>query len=209
MYIQDRFGSYRSIEWTKTDWNCTRYSIITCFAQTSDSLARLTQTLARMPDVVHMRERNIKMFENQHPNSAQLDSTLGMHKKCPKNFAYDVGNVAERDKKRGPPTYVQNVMYSCALQHASQIFMIRYNNFRLQDVTFSRMHTDMESFAKWFLNESNGNGPSQSLLNEVETDQPRQEPDEIMDINPDSESKFGESNGQETLEWLGKFSNAT
>ncbi|GFU68244.1 hypothetical protein TNCV_39541 [Trichonephila clavipes] len=23
MYIQDRFGSYRSIEWTKTDWNCT------------------------------------------------------------------------------------------------------------------------------------------------------------------------------------------
>ncbi|GFT44610.1 DUF1758 domain-containing protein [Trichonephila clavipes] len=24
MYIQDRFGSYRSIEWTKTDWNCTR-----------------------------------------------------------------------------------------------------------------------------------------------------------------------------------------
>ncbi|GFV43669.1 uncharacterized protein TNCV_879951 [Trichonephila clavipes] len=24
MYIQDRFGSYRSIELTKTDWNCTR-----------------------------------------------------------------------------------------------------------------------------------------------------------------------------------------
>ncbi|GFW84906.1 uncharacterized protein TNCV_681941 [Trichonephila clavipes] len=23
MYIQDRFDSYRSIEWTKTDWNCT------------------------------------------------------------------------------------------------------------------------------------------------------------------------------------------
>ncbi|GFS66521.1 uncharacterized protein TNCV_3857311 [Trichonephila clavipes] len=61
MYIQDRFGSYRSIEWTKTDWNCTRYSIITCFAQTSDSLARLTQTLARMPDVMDMRERNIKV----------------------------------------------------------------------------------------------------------------------------------------------------
>ncbi|GFU04215.1 hypothetical protein TNCV_863431 [Trichonephila clavipes] len=60
MYIQDRFGSYRSIEWTKTDWNCTRYSIITCLAQTSDSLARLTQTLARMPDVMDMRERNIK-----------------------------------------------------------------------------------------------------------------------------------------------------
>ncbi|GFW47903.1 uncharacterized protein TNCV_2400901 [Trichonephila clavipes] len=59
MYIQDRFGSYRSIEWTKTDWNCTRYSIITCFAQTSDSLARLTQTLARMPDMMDMRERNI------------------------------------------------------------------------------------------------------------------------------------------------------
>ncbi|GFX01918.1 hypothetical protein TNCV_371071 [Trichonephila clavipes] len=59
MYIQDRFGSYSSIEWTKTDWNCTRYSIITCFAQTSDSLARLTQTLARMPDVMDMRERNI------------------------------------------------------------------------------------------------------------------------------------------------------
>ncbi|GFX24852.1 transposon Tf2-9 polyprotein [Trichonephila clavipes] len=66
MYIQDRFGSYRSIEWTKTDWNCTRYSIITCLAQTSDSLARLTQTLARMPDVMDMRERNIKseLFKN-------------------------------------------------------------------------------------------------------------------------------------------------
>ncbi|GFU70051.1 transposable element Tcb2 transposase [Trichonephila clavipes] len=25
MYIQDKFGSYRSIEWTKTDWNCTRH----------------------------------------------------------------------------------------------------------------------------------------------------------------------------------------
>ncbi|GFV15311.1 transposon Tf2-6 polyprotein [Trichonephila clavipes] len=62
MYIQDRFGSYRSIEWTKTDWNCTRYSIITCFAQTSDSLARLTQTLARMPDVMDMRERNINRY---------------------------------------------------------------------------------------------------------------------------------------------------
>ncbi|GFX64756.1 hypothetical protein TNCV_4682311 [Trichonephila clavipes] len=60
MYLQDRFGRYRSIESTKTDWNCTRYSIITCFAQTSDSLARLTQTLARMPDVMDMRERNIK-----------------------------------------------------------------------------------------------------------------------------------------------------
>ncbi|GFY05514.1 hypothetical protein TNCV_218961 [Trichonephila clavipes] len=37
-----------------------RYRIITCFAQTSDSLARLTQTLARMPDVMDMRERNMK-----------------------------------------------------------------------------------------------------------------------------------------------------
>ncbi|GFX53907.1 uncharacterized protein TNCV_1598531 [Trichonephila clavipes] len=60
MYIQDRFGSCRSIESTKTDWNCTRYSIITCLTQTSDSLARLTQTLARMPDVMDMRDRNIK-----------------------------------------------------------------------------------------------------------------------------------------------------
>ncbi|GFT28026.1 hypothetical protein TNCV_644211 [Trichonephila clavipes] len=44
MYIQARFGSYRSIESTKTDWNCTRKSIFTCFAQTSDRLPRLTQT---------------------------------------------------------------------------------------------------------------------------------------------------------------------
>ncbi|GFW85172.1 RNase H domain-containing protein [Trichonephila clavipes] len=44
MYIQARFGSYRSIEVTKTDWNCTRKSIFTCFAQTSDRLPRLTQT---------------------------------------------------------------------------------------------------------------------------------------------------------------------
>ncbi|GFT42145.1 hypothetical protein TNCV_1669281 [Trichonephila clavipes] len=70
MYIQDSFGSHRSIESTKTDWNCMRYSIITCFAQTSDSLARLTQTsdslarltqtLARMPDVMDKIERNKK-----------------------------------------------------------------------------------------------------------------------------------------------------
>ncbi|GFX50843.1 hypothetical protein TNCV_2731971 [Trichonephila clavipes] len=28
MYIQDRFGSYRNIEWTKTDWNCTSYQCL-------------------------------------------------------------------------------------------------------------------------------------------------------------------------------------
>ncbi|GFV90204.1 integrase catalytic domain-containing protein [Trichonephila clavipes] len=75
MYIQDRFGSYRSIEWTKTDWNCTRYSISTCFAQTSDSLARLTQTLARMPDVMDMRERNI----NQRNNHSLTDPHSWYH----------------------------------------------------------------------------------------------------------------------------------
>ncbi|GFV57935.1 hypothetical protein TNCV_3687721 [Trichonephila clavipes] len=58
MHIQDIFGSYRRIESIKTDWNCTMHSIITCFAQTSDTLARLTQTLARMPDAMDMIERN-------------------------------------------------------------------------------------------------------------------------------------------------------
>ncbi|GFW65220.1 uncharacterized protein TNCV_394861 [Trichonephila clavipes] len=61
MHIQDRIGSYRCIESTKTDWNCTRHNIITCFEQTSDSFARLTQTLARMPDVKDTIERNIKL----------------------------------------------------------------------------------------------------------------------------------------------------
>ncbi|GFT55845.1 transposable element Tcb2 transposase [Trichonephila clavipes] len=62
MCIQDRLGSYRSIESIKTDWNCMRYSIITCFAQTSNSLARPTQMLAKMPDVMDMIERNIKIW---------------------------------------------------------------------------------------------------------------------------------------------------
>ncbi|GFW25917.1 integrase catalytic domain-containing protein [Trichonephila clavipes] len=59
MYIQARFGSYRSIESTKTDWNCTRKSIFTCFAQTSDRLPRLTQTYPIMSDVMDMIESDI------------------------------------------------------------------------------------------------------------------------------------------------------
>ncbi|GFW57965.1 hypothetical protein TNCV_1419121 [Trichonephila clavipes] len=38
------------------------------------------------------------------------------------------------------------------------------------------------------------------LLDEVETDQGRKEPDEIMDINQDSESKFEKSNEHGTIE---------
>ncbi|GFV56974.1 uncharacterized protein TNCV_1678551 [Trichonephila clavipes] len=49
----------RSIESTKTDWNCTRKSIFTCFAQTSDRLPRLTQTYPIMPDVMDMIESDI------------------------------------------------------------------------------------------------------------------------------------------------------
>ncbi|GFS55697.1 hypothetical protein TNCV_131991 [Trichonephila clavipes] len=58
-YIQARFGIYRSIESTKTDWNYTRKSIFTCFAQTSDRLPRLTQTYPLMPDEMDMIESNI------------------------------------------------------------------------------------------------------------------------------------------------------
>ncbi|GFV17948.1 hypothetical protein TNCV_1799491 [Trichonephila clavipes] len=48
-----------------------------------------------------------------------------------------------------------------------------------------------------------------SLLDEVETDQARLEPDEIMDINLDSESNFEINEEHETFELKGKFSNAT
>ncbi|GFT17311.1 hypothetical protein TNCV_4806191 [Trichonephila clavipes] len=44
---------------------------------------------------------------------------------------------------------------------------------------------------------------SRSRLYEVETNQPRLEPDEIMDINPDSESKFGKSDEHYTFELKG------
>ncbi|GFU84161.1 hypothetical protein TNCV_4504601 [Trichonephila clavipes] len=43
----------------KIDWNCTRKSIFTCFAQTSDRLPRLTQTYPIMPDVMDMIESDI------------------------------------------------------------------------------------------------------------------------------------------------------
>ncbi|GFU68011.1 hypothetical protein TNCV_2823541 [Trichonephila clavipes] len=43
----------------KTDWNCTRKSIFTCFAQMSDRLPRLTQTYPIMPDVMDMIESDI------------------------------------------------------------------------------------------------------------------------------------------------------
>ncbi|GFX82710.1 piggyBac transposable element-derived protein 4 [Trichonephila clavipes] len=41
----------------------------------------------------------------------------------PKMVSDDVANVAERNKKRGPATCVQNGMSPCALQHASHLFM--------------------------------------------------------------------------------------
>ncbi|GFW48792.1 hypothetical protein TNCV_4243721 [Trichonephila clavipes] len=47
-----------------------------------------------------------------------------------------------------------------------------------------------------------------SLLDEVETDQAR-EPDEIIHINHDNESKFDKSDEHKTFELKGKFSNAT
>ncbi|GFV98400.1 hypothetical protein TNCV_623591 [Trichonephila clavipes] len=52
-------NSTRSIESTKTDWNCTSKSIFTCFAQTFDRLPRLTQTYPIMPDGMDMIESNI------------------------------------------------------------------------------------------------------------------------------------------------------
>ncbi|GFW13207.1 hypothetical protein TNCV_4121081 [Trichonephila clavipes] len=53
-----------------------------------------------------------------------------------------------------------------------------------------------------------------SLLDEVETsereiDQAREEPGEIMDINPYSESKSEKSDEHEMFESKGRFSNAT
>ncbi|GFU37723.1 structural maintenance of chromosomes protein 2-2 [Trichonephila clavipes] len=48
-----------------------------------------------------------------------------------------------------------------------------------------------------------------SLLNEVQTHQTRIERDEVMDINPDIESKFEKSEEREMFEWNGKFPYAT
>ncbi|GFT88870.1 hypothetical protein TNCV_906811 [Trichonephila clavipes] len=48
----------------------------------------------------------------------------------------------------------------------------------------------------------------QSVLDEVETDQAREELDEIRDINHYSESEFQKSDEHETFELKGKFSNA-
>ncbi|GFT73563.1 hypothetical protein TNCV_4021641 [Trichonephila clavipes] len=53
------------------------------------------------------------------------------------------------------------------------------------------------------------NGHLPSLLDEVETDQVWEEPDEIMHINLDRQSKFEESDEHETFEFKGKFSNVT
>ncbi|GFT62308.1 hypothetical protein TNCV_4717081 [Trichonephila clavipes] len=53
------------------------------------------------------------------------------------------------------------------------------------------------------------NGHLQCLLDEVETDQAREELDEIMDIYYDSESKFQKNDENKTFELKGKLSNAT
>ncbi|GFU82609.1 hypothetical protein TNCV_2306531 [Trichonephila clavipes] len=47
------------------------------------------------------------------------------------------------------------------------------------------------------------------LQAEVETDQAREEPDEIMDIDHDSESKFEKRDEHEAFQLKGKFSNLT
>ncbi|GFX33629.1 integrase catalytic domain-containing protein [Trichonephila clavipes] len=113
MYIKDRFGSYRSIEWTKIDWNCTRYSIITCFAQTSDSLARLTQTLARMPDVMDMRERNIK---GSHKSSSELDGIVESTDTIVKlKTKIENSSTFESD-----PDFVKTLIQNCIDERVSQ-----------------------------------------------------------------------------------------
>ncbi|GFX30136.1 hypothetical protein TNCV_2618461 [Trichonephila clavipes] len=53
------------------------------------------------------------------------------------------------------------------------------------------------------------NGHLRYLLDEVETDQAKEELDEIMDINHGSESKFEKRDERETFELKGKFSNTT
>ncbi|GFX22641.1 hypothetical protein TNCV_2993761 [Trichonephila clavipes] len=55
------------------------------------------------------------------------------------------------------------------------------------------------------LNKSNGY--FQYRLDEFETDQAKEEMDEIMDVNHDSERKFGERDEFESFEWKGNFSN--
>ncbi|GFV89463.1 transposon Tf2-6 polyprotein [Trichonephila clavipes] len=63
MYIQDRFGSYRSIEWTKTDWNCTRGEIcgINVFLQLLDtSYVRATRELKKKVGSFHIFSKTYK-----------------------------------------------------------------------------------------------------------------------------------------------------
>ncbi|GFS79798.1 QLQ domain-containing protein [Trichonephila clavipes] len=48
------------------------------------------------------------------------------------------------------------------------------------------------------------NGHLRSLLDEVETNQAREEPDEIIDVNHDSESKLEKSDKYETFELKGE-----
>ncbi|GFT46980.1 hypothetical protein TNCV_3746611 [Trichonephila clavipes] len=97
MYIQDKFGSYRSIESTKTDWNCTRYSIITCFAQTSVSLARLTQTLTRMPD-----DMEKKVYSGEKLKFSPTAESEGISDMMPKTFNKKLLNALSDDDDEVP-----------------------------------------------------------------------------------------------------------
>ncbi|GFU59147.1 hypothetical protein TNCV_4746701 [Trichonephila clavipes] len=78
MYIQARFGSYRSIESTKTDWNCTRKSIFTCFAQTSDRLPRLTQTypiICKPAFFLNTEDLQLPQTKNETPATVEPNAT--------------------------------------------------------------------------------------------------------------------------------------
>ncbi|GFW72682.1 hypothetical protein TNCV_3799101 [Trichonephila clavipes] len=96
MYIQARFGSYRSIEVTKTDWNCTRKSIFTCFAQTSDRLPRLTQTYPIMTGYTlyalclkkYQKEKKSNSIENLFINfSYKKDHNISSYRRLQDQFS--------------------------------------------------------------------------------------------------------------------------
>ncbi|GFX28588.1 hypothetical protein TNCV_3336481 [Trichonephila clavipes] len=79
------------------------------------------------------------------------------------------------------------------------LFSVLYDSLWLTNVNEQNIKKKKWAFAR-----------ARSLLDEVENDQSRDEPDEKMDINHDKESKFEESDeNMKLFELKGKFSNAT
>ena len=62
------------------------------------------------------------------PDYVRLASVGNHMPKMVSNYIDDVGNVAQKEKKRGAAAFVQNMMYPCALEHASHLFMANYHH---------------------------------------------------------------------------------